>query len=110
MKWKSLASWMKRSDLGRDNKETNKTIIGEELLEKSRQGESWTHWHQKRKRPLKTLTPNFQKLETSFEKKMPKNPKSWLSQVEMFRLGFFPNWVVKMMLYGRKGFYLVSSI
>jgi hypothetical protein len=49
-------------------------------------------------------------LETSFEKKMPKNPKSWLSQVEMFRLGFFPNWVVKMMLYGRKGFYLVSSI
>jgi hypothetical protein len=31
---------MKRSDFGRDNKETNKTIVGEELLEKSRQGES----------------------------------------------------------------------
>jgi hypothetical protein len=31
---------MKRSNLGRNNKETNKTIVGEELLEKNRQGKS----------------------------------------------------------------------
>jgi hypothetical protein len=31
---------MKRSNLRRDNREINKTMVGEELLEKSRQGES----------------------------------------------------------------------
>jgi hypothetical protein len=31
---------MKRSDLGRNSKQTNKTMAGEELLENSRQGES----------------------------------------------------------------------
>jgi hypothetical protein len=36
MKWKSSVSWMKRSKSRRDNKETNKTMVGEELLEKRR--------------------------------------------------------------------------
>jgi hypothetical protein len=31
---------MKKSNLGRDNKETNKTMVGEEILEKSRHGKS----------------------------------------------------------------------
>ncbi len=31
---------MKRSDSGRYNRKTNKTMAGEELLEKSRQGKS----------------------------------------------------------------------
>jgi hypothetical protein len=31
---------MKRSDLRRNSRETNKTMVGEELLENSRQGKS----------------------------------------------------------------------
>jgi hypothetical protein len=37
MKWKSLVSWKKKSNLGKDN-EINKTMAREELLEKSKQG------------------------------------------------------------------------
>jgi hypothetical protein len=48
MKWKSLVSWNNRNNLGENNKETNKTMGREELLEKSRQGDRWTHWHQRR--------------------------------------------------------------
>jgi hypothetical protein len=44
------------------------------------------------------------------EKKIPKNLKSGLSQIEMFLLTFFLDWDVKMMLYGRKGFNPISSI
>jgi hypothetical protein len=43
MKWKSLVSWKKMSNLGRDNKETKKNMVREELLEKSRQSNNWTH-------------------------------------------------------------------
>jgi hypothetical protein len=67
MKSKILVSWMK--NLRRDNRDTNKTMVGEELLEKTRQGENWAHWHQKKKRPLETLTCDFQKFETSLWKK-----------------------------------------
>jgi hypothetical protein len=41
---------------------------------------------------------------------MPENCKSRLSQVEMFLHASFPNWATMMMLYGRNGFNLVSSI
>ncbi len=61
-------SWKKNNNLGRNNKETNKTMTREELLEKSKQ-DNWTHWHQRIKRPLKTLTYDFQKLESSFKAK-----------------------------------------
>jgi hypothetical protein len=45
-----------------------------------------------------------------FETKTLENPQSILSQVEMFLLAFFLDWAIMMMLYGRKGFYRVSSI
>ncbi len=102
MKWKNLVSWMKRSDLGRNSRQTNKTMAGEELLENSRQGESWTHWHQRRERPLETLTSDSKSWRLPYEKKTLENLKSWLSQVEMF--------AARMMLYGWKGFYPISSI
>jgi hypothetical protein len=65
MKWKSLVSWKKKSKSRRNNKETNKTMAKEELLEKNTQGDSWAHWHQRRERPLETLTCDVQKLEIS---------------------------------------------
>jgi hypothetical protein len=66
---------MKRSNSKIDNRETNKTMVGEELLKQTRQG-------------------------LSSERKTFKNPKSQLSQVEMFLPTFFPNWASRMMLYG----------
>jgi hypothetical protein len=71
-KWKSLVSWMKRNNS--NNKEMNKTMVGEELLEKNRQGENWTRWHQRKERPLETLTCNFQKLKTSLWEKDAQEP------------------------------------
>jgi hypothetical protein len=73
MKWKSLVSWKKRNNLGRDNKERNKNMAREELLE-NKQGDNWAHWHHKRERPLETLTSSFQKLEISFWKKNARKP------------------------------------
>ncbi len=67
-------SWKKRSNLGRDNNETNKTMAEEELLENGRQGNNWTHWHQRREKPLKTLTCNFQKLKSSLSNKDAQKP------------------------------------
>ncbi len=57
-KWKNLVSWKKKSNLKRNNRETNKTMA-KELLEKNTQGNSWAHWHQRREKPLETLTCDF---------------------------------------------------
>jgi len=74
MKWKSFVSWKKRINLGRNNKEKNRTMVGEELFEKSKQGDSWAHWHQRKEIPLETLTCDFQNLETSLWKKDAQRP------------------------------------
>ncbi len=72
MKWKRLVSSKKRSNLERDNKETNKTMVGKELLEKNKQRKR-AHWHQRRKRPLKNLNLQLPKIENFFwEKDTPK--------------------------------------
>ncbi len=89
MKWKSLVSWMKKSNSGRDNKETNKIMAMEELLEKNRQGEHWAHWHQRRNKALETLTYDFQSWRLPSKRKTFENFKSQLSQVKMFLCAFF---------------------
>ncbi len=43
MKKKILVSCKKRSNLGKENKETNKTMAEEELLENSKQGSNQAH-------------------------------------------------------------------
>ncbi len=53
-----------------------------------------------KKRCLKTLNQYFTSWRLPFKIKMPENLKSKLSQVEMFPLASFLDWVVKMMLYG----------
>ncbi len=42
----------------RDNKKTNKTMVKEELIEKNRQGNHYTHWHQRIERPLEKERDN----------------------------------------------------
>ncbi len=74
MKWKNLVSWMKKSNSGRDNRETNKIVAREELLEKNRQGKNWPHWHQRKNKAMETLTCDFQKLETSLWEKDVQEP------------------------------------
>jgi hypothetical protein len=40
MNWKPLVSWNNKSNSGKDNRERNKTMAKEKVLEEKRQGES----------------------------------------------------------------------
>jgi hypothetical protein len=62
---KKLGVMKEEEWLEKKNKEINKTMAREELIEKNTQGDNWAHWHHRRKWPLETLTCDFQKLEIS---------------------------------------------
>lgn len=93
--WRQTKLWLRKNYLKRGDKEISKhinikgkknflkekkiikqtkTMVEEELLEKKKQGNSWTHWHQKEESPLGTLIYDFQKLETSLWKKDTQKP------------------------------------
>ncbi len=66
-------SWKKKNNLGKNNKDINKTMAKEELLEKIDKDIINTLTSKERK-TFGTLTCNFQKFEISFWKKDTQKP------------------------------------